>query len=76
MMQRGPVTLAILFEHREVDYPQWTPAIIDQSIIHTQFDTQSTDRLIDGISITCTKEQDIARLGTGFFDDSSKHIIR
>ena len=50
------------FEHREIIYPQWTPAGLDQIAVVRGFDTQRTEGFIDHTGFIRTKENDI----TGF----------
>src|SRR5450830_1101177 len=77
MRCRPTIIFFVVFKHWEVNHPQWTPGVFEQTIRFTKFAVtdlyaQRTDRVVDHFCLICTKENQIAILRACFFQDLSQ----
>src|SRR5690554_359330 len=63
VVQRGQGTIAVLFEHREVDHPQRRPFALDQIHVFADLDAQRTQGFVNDGRLIGAKEHDVAVFG-------------
>ena len=63
MMHRIPAAIGLL-EHREVDNPQWAPALLDQTEVVSNTQTQRAEGIANGFVRIGTEENEITILST------------
>ena len=72
-MAGSPAIIAFaVFEHREIDNPQWSPCFVEQAVCMTEvgiadFVSQGTHGIVDDPCLVGTEENQVAIFGTGAF---------
>src|SRR5207248_9834658 len=70
MMHRRPaLALLVPLEHREVEYPQRPPRLLDELLVLPDLHPQRAERGIDDVRLVGAEENDVAVLRSGALED-------
>ncbi len=81
MMRRRPALVVfVVFEHREIDHPQRTPVVVEQTVLLAEIavadlHAQRADRIVDDLGLVGAEENQVAVLGAGLLDDFCQRVV-
>src|SRR5690606_5857771 len=70
----------VVFEHGEIDHPQWLPAIVEQTVLAPEiavadFDAQGAHGVVDDGGLVGAKEDEIAVLCAGTLNNGLEGVV-
>ncbi len=75
-MQRGPALGGlVLLEHREIDNPEWLPALGNHVAVLANLDAQCAQGIVDDTCLVGAKEHQVSGFGPGAFEDGLGHVL-
>jgi hypothetical protein len=77
VVHRGPALgVGIPLEHREVDDPQRTPAVLDHAEVLADLEPQRAERVVDDLGLVRAEEHEVAGLRAGALHQAGDGRVR
>ena len=68
------LALVVVFEHREIDDPQWLPALFGEAAVVTDLPPQRAQRIVDDFFPVGGEEDQVSRLRASALDDGVQDL--